>query len=69
MTAKKLIEGLKIDGSGVERNFATYAPFAATERLLMALGKAGADRQVMHEVIRSMRWPPGPKSARGAPIR
>lgn len=52
MTAKKLIDGLKIDRSGVDRNFATYAPFAATERLLMALVKAGADRQVMHEVIR-----------------
>jgi adenylosuccinate lyase len=52
MTAKKLVEGLKIDRSGVDRNFAIYAPFAATERLLMALVKAGADRQVMHEVIR-----------------
>ncbi|MBI5566897.1 MAG: adenylosuccinate lyase [Chloroflexi bacterium] len=52
LTAKKLIEGLKIDRSGVDRNFAIYAPFAATERLLMASVKAGADRQVMHEVIR-----------------
>jgi len=52
ITAKKLIDGLKIDRAGVERNFAIYAPFAATERLLMALVKAGADRQVMHEVIR-----------------
>ncbi len=52
MTVKKLIDGLKIDRSGVERNFQIYAPFAATERLLMALVKAGADRQVMHEVIR-----------------
>ncbi len=52
LTAKKLIEGLRIDRSGVERNFAIYAPFAATERLLMASVKAGADRQVMHEVIR-----------------
>jgi adenylosuccinate lyase len=52
MTARKLIEGLKINRSGVERNFQIYAPFAATERLLMALVKAGADRQVMHEVIR-----------------
>jgi len=52
MTARKLIEGLKIDRAGVARNFAIYAPFAATERLLMALVKAGADRQVMHEVIR-----------------
>jgi adenylosuccinate lyase len=52
MTAKKLIEGLKINRSGVERNLQIYAPFAATERLLMAAVKAGADRQVMHEVIR-----------------
>ena len=52
LTAQKLIDGLKIDRSGVDRNFAIYAPFAATERLLMALVKAGADRQVMHEVIR-----------------
>jgi adenylosuccinate lyase len=52
MTARKLIEGLKINRSGVARNFQIYAPFAATERLLMALVKAGADRQVMHEVIR-----------------
>ena len=30
----------------------TYGIFSATERLLMELGKAGADRQEMHEVIR-----------------
>lgn len=52
ITAQKLIDGLQIDRSGVERNFQTYAPFAATERLLMALVTAGADRQAMHEVIR-----------------
>ena len=52
MTARKLIEGLQINRSGVARNFEIYAPFAATERLLMASVKAGADRQVMHEVIR-----------------
>jgi adenylosuccinate lyase len=52
ITAQKLIDGLVIDQSAVERNFAIYAPFAATERLLMALVKAGADRQAMHEVIR-----------------
>lgn len=52
ITAQKLIDGLQIDRSGVEKNFQTYAPFAATERLLMALVTAGADRQAMHEVIR-----------------
>jgi adenylosuccinate lyase len=52
VTAQKLISGLQIDEAAVARNFATYAPFAATERLLMAAVKAGADRQSLHEVIR-----------------
>ena len=51
-TAHKLIKGLVIDRAAVARNFAKYAPFAATERLLMAAVKAGADRQMLHEVIR-----------------
>ena len=41
--------------SGARRSRATwqtYGPFAATEPLLMALVKAGADRQEMHERIR-----------------
>jgi adenylosuccinate lyase len=37
----------------VARTLETYGTFAASERLLMELVKAGADRQVMHEVIRS----------------
>jgi adenylosuccinate lyase len=52
ITAQKLIDGLVIDQSAVNRNFEIYAPFAATEKLLMALVKAGADRQALHEVIR-----------------
>jgi adenylosuccinate lyase len=53
ITALKLAGGLRIDEAAVKRNFAAYAPFAATERLLMAAVKAGADRQALHEVIRS----------------
>ena len=33
----------------------TYGPFAATEPLLMALAKAGANRQEMHERIREVQ--------------
>ena len=51
-TAQKLIKGLVIDPIVVEHNFAIYAPFAATERLLMAAVKAGANRQEMHAIIR-----------------
>lgn len=49
---QRLVEGLRVDEAAIKRNFAIYAPFAAVERLLMALGKAGADRQAMHERLR-----------------
>jgi adenylosuccinate lyase len=49
-----ICEGLRVDEVAIERNFATYGPFAASERVLMTLGKAGADRQVMHEKIREL---------------
>ena len=52
MTAQKLIAGLVINETAIARNFAIYGPFAATEKLLMAAVKAGANRQEMHEVIR-----------------
>ncbi|HEY9077389.1 MAG TPA: adenylosuccinate lyase [Anaerolineaceae bacterium] len=52
-TAITIIKGINIDLAGIKRNLDTYAPFAASERLLMALVKAGADRQEMHEKIRT----------------
>lgn len=50
--AAGLLEGLRIDQTAIFRNLTTYGPFAATERLLMALARAGADRQEMHERLR-----------------
>ena len=50
--ATGLVRGLHIDEGAVAANLARYGAFAATERLLMALGRTGADRQAMHEVIR-----------------
>jgi adenylosuccinate lyase len=52
--ALRLVSGLKIDQKAMQRNLALYGPFAATERVLMALGKAGADRQAMHERLRTL---------------
>lgn len=49
--ASRILGGLQIDEGAIERNLATYGDFAATERVLMALVRAGADRQVMHEQI------------------
>jgi len=51
--ANSIFSKLRVDESAIARNLAIYGPFAATERVLMALVKAGADRQDMHEHIRS----------------
>jgi len=50
--ARRILSGLVIQDRAIARNLALYGTFAATERLLMELVKAGADRQAMHEVIR-----------------
>jgi adenylosuccinate lyase len=51
-TTQKIIDGLQIDEAAIRRNLAIFAPFAATERILAALSKRGADRQAMHERLR-----------------
>ncbi len=48
----RLVEGLRVDERAIEATLQAYGVFAASERLLMELVKAGADRQVQHEVIR-----------------
>jgi adenylosuccinate lyase len=52
ITAKRIMDGLLVNESAIQSNLQAYAPFAAVERVLMALVKAGADRQVMHEHLR-----------------
>jgi adenylosuccinate lyase len=52
ITTKRILCGLQVNENAIKRNLEAYAPFAAIERVLMALGKAGADRQVMHEYLR-----------------
>jgi adenylosuccinate lyase len=52
ITTKRILNGLQVNENAIKRNLEAYAPFAAIERVLMALGKAGADRQVMHEYLR-----------------
>jgi adenylosuccinate lyase len=50
--ARRILRGLTVQAAAVAHNLAVYGTFAATERLLMELVKAGADRQAMHEAIR-----------------
>jgi len=51
-TATRLVTNLRLDERAVAANLSRWGVFAATERVLMALGRAGADRQAMHERIR-----------------
>jgi len=51
-SAQHILGGLVIRESVIASNLAIYGTFAATERLLMELVKSGADRQVMHDLIR-----------------
>ena len=51
-TANSILSKLVVDEAAMARNLAVYGPFAATERVLMGLVKAGADRQEMHARIR-----------------
>ncbi len=52
LSARRIVAGLAVNEGAVARNLAIYGSFAATERLLMALVRAGANRQAMHERIR-----------------
>ncbi|MEW5868035.1 MAG: adenylosuccinate lyase [Chloroflexota bacterium] len=52
ITARRILKDLQVNPQALARNLAIYAPFAASERVLMALVRAGADRQEMHELLR-----------------
>jgi adenylosuccinate lyase len=51
-TSGRILDGLIVNENAIQRNLQVNAPFAAVERVLMALVKAGADRQAMHEYLR-----------------
>ena len=49
---QRVVKEMVIDEGAIQRNMARYGPFAATERVLMALVGAGANRQEAHEWLR-----------------
>jgi adenylosuccinate lyase len=49
-----IVSGLVIDEGAIQRNMEAYGHITGSERVLMALGKFGADRQVMHERLREL---------------
>jgi len=54
ITAEKIIKGLVTNEKRITLNLHLYAPFAATESILMEASKKGADRQKMHEILREI---------------
>ncbi len=48
----EIMQDFQVNEAAIKNNFEVYGPFAATERVLMALSKKGANRQEMHERIR-----------------
>ncbi len=51
-TTQRIVANLNVNQAAIAQNMQVYGPFAATERILMAAVKAGADRQTMHETLR-----------------
>jgi len=51
---ERIVVGQVIDEAAIRHTVDQFAPFAATERVLMALGKAGVDRQSAHERLREL---------------
>jgi len=53
-TAQKLLAGLIVNKKKIENNLNQYAPFSATELVIIETVKKGADRQEMHELLREI---------------
>lgn len=54
LTAGKIINGLIINEKKIAFNLSQYAPFAATEAILVEAVKSGANRQEMHETLKNI---------------
>jgi adenylosuccinate lyase len=50
--SNRILAGLQVNERSIRSNLEAYGAFAGIERVLMALSKAGADRQVMHSRLR-----------------
>ncbi len=53
-TSEKLVNGLIINEKKITFNLSQYAPFVATEAILVEAVKNGANRQEMHEILKNI---------------
>jgi len=54
MSLVKIVEGLKVNPTMIQRNLEKFGPFAAIEKVLVACVGHGADRQETHEELRRL---------------
>jgi adenylosuccinate lyase len=50
----RIVDGLQVNPVMIHLNLDRFAPFAATERVMIAAVKKGANRQEIHEVLRQL---------------
>ncbi len=63
----RVVNGLSIHTPQISHTLNQHSPFAATERVLMAAVRAGANRQELHEIIREHSMAAWDAVARGEP--
>jgi adenylosuccinate lyase len=51
--ARRVLDGLRIDERRIAQNLRTFGPFAGTEAVMMEAARAGGNRQVLHELLRT----------------
>ncbi len=54
MVSHRIIKGLVVNQRTINKNLQTYAPFAATEKILITAVMRGANRQDLHETLRQL---------------
>ena len=61
MTLQNVTEGLVVNKAVLDKRIQAELPFMATENVIMAMVKAGGDRQQCHEIIRVLSHDVGRK--------
>jgi len=54
ITAEKIISGLVVNEKRIKKNLTKFAPFVATEIIMMEAVKNGGNRQEIHEILREI---------------
>jgi adenylosuccinate lyase len=64
-TANRVVNGMIVNENRIARNLEQYAPFVASESILMKMVKLGADRRELHDLLKSLALKSWDAVARG----